>query len=151
MNFTNYDGEEWRSKKVAEYYKAVSDAELLNQQREMPRLEGRKATIRAEAETEKLTKRNEINQTRHEIEEYRQEIVHKIETLKNAIAQTDQKMEQSDKSYDLELERNYLKLRDEYTLKKDRARQEIQAGVKDLEQQVANYEKTIYCVASRLT
>ncbi|HZK56166.1 MAG TPA: hypothetical protein VFC84_18580 [Desulfosporosinus sp.] len=145
----NYDGEEWRLKKVAEYYKAVSDAELLNKQREhataiIEGLAGRNATIKAEAETQKQTKRTEMNQTRHEIEEYRQEIGYKIETLKNAIAQTDQKMEQSEATYNLELERNYLKLRDEYTLKKDQARQAIQAGVKDLEQQVANYEKTIY-------
>src|SRR5665648_745093 len=133
----NYDGEEWRLKKVAEYYKAVSDAEQLNQQREnatamIEGLEGRKATIRAEAETEKQTKRNEMNQTRHEIEEYRQENIHKIETLKNAIALKDPTMKQSDDAFDLELERKYLQLRDEYTLKKDRARQEIQAGVKDL-------------------
>jgi len=145
----NYDGEEWRLKKVSEYYQAVSDAEHLNKQREnamimIEGLAGRKATIKAEAETEKQTKRNEMNQTRHEIEEYRQEIVHKIETLKSAIAQKDQKIEQSDDAFDLELERNYLKLRDEYAVKKDRARQEIQAGVKDLEQQVANHEKTIY-------
>jgi len=145
----NYDGEAWRLKKVTEYYKAVSDAELLNKQREQATamiegLAGRKATIKAEAETQKQTKRNEMNQTRHEIEEYRQEIGHKIETLNNTIAQTDQKLEQSDAAFNLELERSYLKLRDEYTLKKERARQAIQAGVKDLEQQVANYEKTIY-------
>ena len=145
----NYDGEEWRLKKVAEYYQAVSDAELLNKQREnamnlIEGLEGRKARITAEAETEKQTKRNEMNQTRHEIEEYRQETVHKIETLKSAIAQKDQTMEQSDNALNLELERQYLQLRDEYALKKDRARQEIQVGVKDLEQQVASYEKTIY-------
>jgi len=145
----NYDGEEWRSKKISEYYQVVSDAELLNKQREnatnlIEGLEGRKARIKAEAETEKQIKRNEINQTRHEIEEYRQETVHKIETLKSAIAQKDQKMEQSDDALNLELERKYLQLRDEYAIKKDRARQEIQAGVKDLEQQVANYEKTIY-------
>ncbi|MDA8227168.1 MAG: AAA family ATPase [Desulfitobacterium hafniense] len=145
----NYDGEEWRSKKVSEYYQAVSDAELLNKQREnatnlIEGLEGRKARIKAEAETEKQTKRNEMNQTRHEIEEYRQEIVHKIDTLKSAIAQKDQKMEQSDYAYNLEMERKFLQIRDEYALKKDRARQEIQAGVKDLEQQVANHEKTIY-------
>jgi energy-coupling factor transporter ATP-binding protein EcfA2 len=145
----NYDGEEWRAKKITEYYQAVSDAELLNKQREnamnlIEGLEGRKARIMAEAETEKQTKRNEINQTRHEIEEYRQVTVHKIETLKSAIAQKDQTMEQSDNALNLELERKYLQLRDEYAIKKDRARQEIQAGVKDLEQQVAYYEKTIY-------
>ena len=145
----NYDGEEWRSKKVSEYYQAVSDAELLNKQRDnaanlIEGLEGRIARIRAEAETEKQTKRNEMNQTRHEIEEYRQETVHKIDTLKSTIAQKDEKMKQSDDALNLELERKYLQLRDEYTLKKDRARQEIQAVVKDLEQEVANCEKTIY-------
>jgi len=145
----NYDGEEWRSKNVAEYYQAVSDAELLNKQRDnalnlIEGLEGHKARIWAEAETEKQTKRNEMNQTRHEIEEYRQETVHKIETLKNTIAQKDQTIKQSDDALNLELERKYLQLKDEYALKKERARQEIQAVVKDLEQEVANYEKTIY-------
>jgi len=145
----NYDGEEWRSKKVSEYYQAVSDAELLNKQRDnaanlIEGLEGRKARIRAEAETEKQTKRNEMNQTRHEIEEYRQETVHKIKTLKNTIAQKDQKIKQSEDALNLELERKFLQIRDEYALKKERARQEIQAEVKDLEQEVATYEKTIY-------
>jgi DNA repair exonuclease SbcCD ATPase subunit len=145
----NYDGEAWRTKKVAEYYQAVSEAEHLNKQREnaaamIEGLEGRKATIQAEAETEKQTKRNEMNQMRHEIEEYRQETVHKIETLKNAIAQKDPKLEQSDNAYDLELERSYLQLKDDYALKKAQARQAIQAGVKDQEQQMASYEKTIY-------
>ena len=145
----NYDGEAWRAKKVAEYYQSVSEAEHLNKQREnaaamIEGLEGRKATIQAEAETEKQTKRNEMNQMRHEIEEYRQETVHKIETLKNSIAQKDPTMEQSDNAIDLELERNYLQLKDDYALKKAQARQAIQAGVKDQEQQVASYEKTIY-------
>ena len=144
----NYDGEEWRLKKVAEYYKAVSDAELLNKQRDnatnmIEGQEGRIATVKAEAETEKQTKRNEISQQRHEIEECRQDITHKIERANSAIAQKDLKMEQSDDAYNLELEREYLQLRDEYAIKKDRAKQEIQAGVKELEQQVVDYEKSI--------
>lgn len=145
----NYDGEEWRSKKVAEYYKAVSDAEHLNQQRENAQVmiegqEERIATVKAEVETEKQTKRNEISQRRHEIEEDRQENAHKVETLKNAIAQKDPTLEQSDNALDLELERHYLQLKDEYALKKEHARQAIQRGVKDLEQQLAEHEKTIY-------
>ncbi|HBP64075.1 MAG TPA: hypothetical protein DD730_07355 [Desulfosporosinus sp.] len=145
----NYDGEAWRSKKVAEYYTAVSDAEHLNKQRDQATtmIEGQEkriATVKVETETEKQTKRNEMSQRRHELEEGRQGIVHKIETLKNGIAQKDLLLEQSDDAYNLELERNYLQLRDDYTLKKDRARQEIQGGVKALEQQVVDYEKTIY-------
>ncbi len=145
----NYDGEAWRSKKVSEYYKAVSDAEHLNKQREnaMAMIEGqaeRIATVKAETETEKQTKRNEISQRRHALEEVRQAIIYKMEGAKSSISQQDLLLEQSDDAYTLELERKYLELRDEYALKKDRARQEIQRGVKDLEQQVAEHEKTIY-------
>jgi len=146
---TNYDGEEWRSKKISEYYKAVSDAEHLNQQRENAQamIEGQEeriATVKAETETEKQTKRNEISQRRHALEEDRQTMTHKMERAKSSISQQDLLLEQSDDAYNLELERKYLELRDEYALKKDRARQEIQRGVKDLEQQVAEHEKTIY-------
>jgi len=145
----NYDGEEWRLKKVSEYYKAVSDAEHLNQQREnattlIEGQEERVATVKAETETEKQTKRNEMSQRRHELEDYRQGIIHKIERAKSAISQKDLLMEQSEDAYNLELERKYLELRDEYAIKKDRAKQEIQGGVKELEQQVADDEKTIY-------
>lgn len=146
---TNYDGEEWRSKKVSEYFKAVSDAEHLNQQREnaMAMIEGQEeriATVKAETETEKQTKRNEISQRRHVLEEDRQAMTHKMERAKNSISQQDILLEQSDDAYTLELERKYLELRDEYAIKKDHARQEIQRGVKGLEQQVAEHEKTIY-------
>ncbi len=145
----HYDGEEWRSKKVSEFYKAVSDAEHLNQQRENAKamIEGQEeriATVKAEAEAEKQTKRNEMNQRRHEIEEDRQAMTHKMERANSSISQQDLLIQQSDDAYTLELERKYLELRDEYAIKKDRARQEIQRGVKELEQQVADYEKTIY-------
>ena len=107
-------------------------------------LEGRKATITAEAETEKQTKRNEMNQKRYEIENRKQDMVHKAETAKCDAAKNDQTMEQSDNAYNLELERKCLELREEYAVKKDRAKQEILAGVKELEQQVIDYEKTVF-------
>lgn len=145
----NYDGEEWRAKKVGEYYQAVADAELLNKQRTQAEsmiegLEGRKAAIAAEAESEKQAKRNEISQNRHALENQKQEMIHKAERAKSEIAKQDLKIEQSDQAYDLELERKCLALREEYAVKKDRARQEILAGVKELERQVVEYEKTVF-------
>jgi len=145
----NYDGEEWRSKNVSEYYQAVSDAELLNKQREnamimIEGLESRKAMITAEAETEKQTKRNEMNQKRHEIENRKQDMVHKAEIAKSALSKKNPTMEQSDNAYNLELERKCLELREEYAVKKDRAKQEILAGVKELELQVVDYEKSVF-------
>jgi len=145
----DYDGEEWRFKNVSEYYQAVSDAEHLNKQREnamsmIEGLEGRNATIAAEAESEKQTKRNEMNQKRHEIENRKQAIVHKSETAKSDASKKDQTMELSDNAYNLELERKCLELREEYAIKKDRAKQEILAGVKELEQKVVDYEKTVF-------
>jgi Recombinational DNA repair ATPase (RecF pathway) len=144
----NYDGEEWRLKKVSEYYKAVSDAELINKQRDnatsmIEGLEDRNAAIKAEAEAEKQAKRNALSLKRHEIESQRQDIVHKIESSNSTISQKDHLMEQSDDAYNLELERKYLQLKDEYALKKEKAKQEIQDAVKALEQQVTEYEKTI--------
>src|SRR5665648_1263182 len=59
---SNYDGNEWREKKVAKYYKAVQDGEQVNKAIDTAKnliegLEGRIATVKAEAETEKQVKR----------------------------------------------------------------------------------------------
>ena len=86
----NYDGEEWRLKKVAEFYAAVSVAELTNKQRDnattmIAGQEGRIETVRAEAETEKQIKRNEMGQKRTEIKECKLSLVQKIEQAKTTI------------------------------------------------------------------
>src|SRR5665648_2973 len=86
----NYDGNEWREKKVAEYYKAVHDGEQVNKAIDTAKnliegLEGRIATVKAEAETEKQVKRNEIDQKRNEIKEYKLFLGQKIEKSKAVI------------------------------------------------------------------
>src|SRR5665648_918569 len=86
----NYDGNEWREKKVAEYYKAVHDGEQVNKAIDTAKnliegLEGRIATVKAEAETEKQVKRNEIDQKRNEIKEYKLLLGQKIEKSKAVI------------------------------------------------------------------
>ena len=86
----NYDGNEWRDKKVAEYYKAVSDAEQTNKSIDYANnliegLNGRIATVMAEAETEKQVKRNEIDQKRNEIKEFKLFLDQKVEKSKTVI------------------------------------------------------------------
>ena len=86
----NYDGNEWREKKVAEYYKAVHDAEQINKSIDtatnlIEGLEGRIATVKAESETEKQIKRNEIDQKRNEIKEFKLFLGQKIEKAKTNI------------------------------------------------------------------
>jgi len=79
----NYDGNEWREKKVAEYYKVVHDAEQVNKSIDTAKnliegLEGRIATVKAEAETDKAMKKNQMDQKRNEIREFNQFLNEKI-------------------------------------------------------------------------
>jgi len=72
----NYDGEFWREQKVAEAYAKVADAEQVNKAIDSAKnliegLESRIATVRAEAETEKQSKLNQMSQKRNEIKEFK--------------------------------------------------------------------------------
>jgi len=87
----NYDGNEWREKRVAEYYKAVHDAEQINKSIDTANnliegLEGRIATVRAEAETDKAIKKNQMDQKRNEIREFNQFLNEKINKATDIIA-----------------------------------------------------------------
>jgi len=87
----NYDGNEWREKKVAEYYKAVHDAEQVNKGIDSANnliegLEGRIATVKAEAETDKQTRSRLFDRQRTDIREFKLFIDHKIEKAEEVIA-----------------------------------------------------------------
>src|SRR5665648_995783 len=107
----NYDGNEWREKKVAEYYKAVHDGEQVNKAIDTAKnliegLEGRIATVKAEAETEKQVKRNEIDQKRNEIKEYKLFLGQKIEKSKAVIDGIGDRIIASQRDIDKELSLN---------------------------------------------
>ena len=83
----NYDGNEWREKKVAEYYAKVAAAEQTNRtidsaENLIEGLEGRIATVTAEAEADKAIKKNQMDQKRNEIREFNQFLNEKITEAK---------------------------------------------------------------------
>jgi len=144
----NYDGEFWREQKVAEAYKKVADAELINKQIDSAKnliegLESRIAIIRAEAETEKQSKINQMNQKRNEIKEFKAFLENKIVTARETIAQSDAKIKQSEDALDLELERKLQQLKDEYAIKKQVAKSLVNDEINMAEQIIVNYQQSI--------
>ncbi|MCO1599856.1 AAA family ATPase [Desulfosporosinus nitroreducens] len=144
----NYDGEEWRLKKVSEYYGKVAEAEEVNKRIDSAKniiegLESRIATIRAEAETEKQAKRNQMDQKRNEIKEFKQFLENKIVESQTVISQADTKIKQSENELDLELERKLQQLKDEYAIKKQVAKSLVNDEIKITEQRIVNYEQSI--------
>jgi len=144
----NYDGEEWRLKKVAEYYGKVAEAEEVNKRIDSAKnivegLENRIATVKAEAETEKQTKRNQMDQKRNEIKEFKAFLENKIVESKNTIAQSDNNLKHSVDALGSELERKIQQLKDEYAIKVKESIQLVNDGVAVTEQLIASYEKSI--------
>jgi AAA15 family ATPase/GTPase len=86
----NYDGEVWRAKKVQEYYDKVAEANEVNRKITAARtaiegLESRIATIKANGETDKQTRKNAFDRTRSEGREFIQFLNQKVEKLQTVI------------------------------------------------------------------
>ncbi|HZK84882.1 MAG TPA: hypothetical protein VFC58_09430 [Desulfosporosinus sp.] len=118
----NYDGNEWREKKVAEYYKAVHDAEQVNKTIDTAKnliegLEGRIATARAEAETERQVKHNQMVQKRNEIREFKLFLDQKIEKVQTSIDGMENKLISSLRDIDKELSLNIEREKNDYQQK----------------------------------
>jgi len=155
----NYDGNEWREKKVAEYYAKVSDAEQVNKSIDTANnliegLEGRIATVRAEAEAEKQSKINQMSQKRNELKEFKTFLESKISTANETIAQSGEKVKQVEESVILEYELKvkqlneeyYIKtqqLKDEHAVKLQESKQLIADGVTATEQLIVSYNQSI--------
>lgn len=145
----NFDGDEWRSKKIADYYKVVTDADALNQliaatKSSIEGHEGRLAIIKAESETQQQSKANEMAAKRNDIETLRQDLRHNITLADNDIAKLGERLVQSDKELDKELELEIQKLKEAYTSKKAEARENIQAQVKAMERQAMDFHKNLH-------
>ena len=144
----NYDGNEWREKKVAEYYAKVHDAEQINKSIDTAKnlvegLEGRIATVRAESETEKQVKKNELNEKRSTLREFKQFLEQKIEKTNSDIKQSNTERERDINSLDSELERKLLEVRKEYAIKQDNVRVNSQNVIEKLKQQISDHKTSI--------
>jgi len=144
----NYDGEHWRTQKVAEYYAKVAQAEEVNKKITAARtliggLESRIAIIKAEAETEKQCKKNRFEQQRGDIREFKQFLNQKIEKANELIAGAADRIKESDKLLDLELKAEIEKLKAAYAEKKTIAKGLIEAEANDQKKVVATAEQSL--------
>jgi len=118
----NYDGEFWRAKSVAEAYKKLSDAEQVNKAIDsavnlIESLEQRIDIVRAEAETEKQSKLNQMAQKRNEIKEFKAFLENKVAEAESKILQSDSRIKQTEDSLGIEHERKLTKMNVEYAIK----------------------------------
>lgn len=144
----NYDGNEWREKKVAEYYAKVHDAEQVNRAIDSAKnliegLEGRITTVKAEAESEKQAKINQMSQKRNELKEFKAFLENKITTAQNELNQSEAKIRQSNDTFDLELERKIQELKDTYLFQKERAKKIIMDCDVETQSLIASYNQSI--------
>jgi len=144
----NYDGEFWRAKSVAEAYAMVAGAEQVNKAIDsavslIKSLEQRVDIIKAEAETEKQAKKNQMDQKRNEIKEFKAFLENKVTSAKNEITRADSIIKQSGDTLDLELERKLQQLKDEYAIRKQQAKTSIENGVIETQLLIASYQQSI--------
>lgn len=136
----NYDGEKWRAEKVSEYYGKVAQAEEINRKITAAKslvegLESKFATINAECEMDKQSKKNAFDRQRSENREYIQFVNQKIEKANEIITGVDEKLSAANKAIEQELALNLEKAKSEYQRKlqelNDRHMEEIEASKQD--------------------
>ncbi|MDP4158187.1 MAG: AAA family ATPase [Bacillota bacterium] len=118
----NYDGEEWRSKKVSEYYGKVAQAEEVNRKITAAKnliegLEERIATLKAEAEADKQSKKNAFDRQRADVREFIQFINQKVEKAETVIAGVGERLAASEKDIGQKFELDVEKANSEYQMK----------------------------------
>ncbi len=104
----NYDGEHWRQQKVSEYYAKVAQSEEINKKIATARnliegLESRIATIKAESEADKQSKKAAFERQRADIREFRQFIEQKIEKNEEIINRIGERLDSAIKNISQEL------------------------------------------------
>lgn len=144
----NYDGEYWRLQKVQDYYGKVAEAEennrkIANARTLIDGLESRIATINAEAEAEKQSKKNIFDRQRNDIREFKQFLNQKIEKANDIIGQAGQKMLEAEKNLDLELEAEIEKLKAQFIQKKTNSRAAINNDVEEQKKLIVTAQQSI--------
>jgi len=130
----NYDGNEWRDKKVAEYYKAVHDAEQANKSIDTAKnliegLNGRIETLKAELATDRAIKKNQMDQKRNEIREFNQFLNEKITKSTDIINGIGERLAASNNATDQELELAIEKANSEYQNKLQGLKDRHEVGI----------------------
>jgi energy-coupling factor transporter ATP-binding protein EcfA2 len=144
----NYDGEEWRNKSVQEYYSKVTQAEEVNKKIDAAKaaiegLQNRIATIRANAETDKQTRKNAFDRQRSDSRELIGFLNQKIESAQKVINDVETRIIESDKSLDNELAAEIEKLKGKYAQLKVEAKDIICLEATGAQTSISNYKNSV--------
>jgi DNA repair exonuclease SbcCD ATPase subunit len=144
----NYDGEEWRNKSVQEYYSKVTQAEEVNKKIDTAKaaiegLQNRIATIRANAETDKQTKRNAFDRQRADGREFIQFLNQKIEGQQKVIDGAEDRITASNKALDNELAAEIEKLKAMYSNMKTDMAEEIRKEATGAQTAISGFKNSM--------
>ncbi|MBV4450703.1 hypothetical protein KM792_13720 [Clostridium tyrobutyricum] len=126
----DYDGEEWRNKKVQEYYNKVSEAQKINQYIEQARalqegFETKVQAIKANSENDKSRIEMKYKDQRQDIKDIIDLSNSKIEKAQQFIRDTEVKVNLAKEKLDTELNTEIQKLKEKYSKLKLQKEQEI--------------------------
>ncbi|MBV4423427.1 AAA family ATPase [Clostridium tyrobutyricum] len=126
----DYDGEEWRNKKVQEYYNKVSEAQKVNQYIEQAKalqegFETKVQAIKANAENDKSRIEMKYKDQRQDIKDIIDLSNSKIEKAQQFIRDTEVKVKLANEKLDTEMHTEIQKLKEKYSKLKSQKEQEI--------------------------
>ncbi|WP_416044661.1 AAA family ATPase [Clostridium tyrobutyricum] len=126
----DYDGEEWRNKKVQEYYNKVSEAQKINQYIDQARalqegFETKVQAIKANSENDKSRIEMKYKDQRQDIKDIIDLSNSKIEKAQQFIRDTEVKVNLAKEKLDTELNTEIQKLKEKYSKLKLQKEQEI--------------------------
>lgn len=126
----DYDGEEWRNKKVQEYYNKVSEAQKINQYIEQAKalqqgFETKVQAIKASAENDKSRIEMKYKDQRQDIKDIIDLSNSKIEKAQQFIQDTQVKVQLSNEKLDAEMNTEIQKLKEKYSRLKSEKEKEI--------------------------
>lgn len=131
-----YDGEEWRSVKIGDYYKKVSEAQEVNRLIDMAKslqdgFNDKVETIKAKGEKQKANITLTYKEHREDINDIIALSNSKIERANNFIDNSNNTLENELNKLDNQLESEYQALLQKYSVLKDEKKREVLAAVEE--------------------
>ena len=137
-----YDGEEWRSVKIQEYYKKVSEAQEINKLIEMAKsiqenFNNTVETIKAKGEKQKANITLTFKENKEDINDIIALAKNKIERANNFISNSNNTLEVELSKLDNQLESEYQDLLQKYAMLKDQKKRDILTAVEEQKEIIA--------------
>lgn len=137
-----YNGEEWRSVKIQEYYKKVSQAQEINKLIEMAKsiqenFNNTVETIKAKGEKQKANITLTFKENKEDINDIIALAKNKIERANNFISNSNNTLEFELSKLDNQLESEYQDLLQKYAMLKDQKKRDILTAVEEQKEIIA--------------